>query len=226
MLRLKILAVLASHLALQASAAEIQQTFETYCVRCHGEAISNAKVRLDATSGTQSYLEDTELAQRIVRVLSDRIMPPKGQMQPSDSLRQELVANLESVIDRNVKSSGRLAPVVMRRLNRYEYNNAVRDLLSLKGDIYPLTEKTIRTHRPYYDPAAGKMPDSILVGSRSLGKKQLENPILSSAWPWPTRKSDKVWWLIGCSPVSQRRAGSKSIWRSISRDECRPRVKA
>ena len=35
----------------------------------------------------------------------------------------------------------------MRRLNRYEYNNAVRDLLQLRGDIYPLPEKVIRASR-------------------------------------------------------------------------------
>ena len=48
-------------------------------------------------------------------------------------------------------------PVVMRRLNRYEYSNAVRDLLELKGDIYPLPEKTIRGNQPYFEPASGRL---------------------------------------------------------------------
>ena len=35
-------------------------------------------------------------------------------------------------------------------MNRYEYNNAVRDLLGLKGDVYALPEKVIRGYRAVF----------------------------------------------------------------------------
>ena len=163
-----------------ANAESVQQGFDTYCVRCHGEKLASGKVRLD----TISRGENMELTRRIVRVLSDGIMPPKGQPQPSQTLRQLIVKELEGDLNKHLTSSGRLSPVVMRRLNRYEYNNAVHDLLRLKGDIYPLNEKTIRAHRPYYDPASGEMPQSVLVGCRPLGHKQLESPVLSGVTPF------------------------------------------
>ena len=77
----------------------------------------------------------------------------------------------------------RCSPLVIRRLNRYEYNNAVRDLLHLRGDIYPLPEKIIKGSQ-YFDPATGKMPDAIKVGNRTLGKFQLERQILEGVDPF------------------------------------------
>lgn len=161
--------------------AEIPKAFETYCVRCHGEETSNAKVRLDSIDPS-----NTALTQRIIRVLADGIMPPKGQPQPPAALRQEIVEQLDYQLSEHFISSQQLSPVVMRRLNRYEYNNAVHDLLNLKGDIYPLNEKTIRTYRPYYDPASGKIPESVLVSNRPLGHLELESPILTGVTPFAT----------------------------------------
>ena len=71
----------------------------------------------------------------------------------------------------------------MRRLNRYEYNNAVRDLLELKGDIYPLPEKVIRSTN-YFDPATGRMPDVVNAGNRTLGKNIVEKQILKGVDPF------------------------------------------
>ena len=71
----------------------------------------------------------------------------------------------------------------MRRLNRYEYNNAVRDLLKLRGDIYPLPEKVIRSNN-YFDPATGRMPDVVSAGNRTLGKNIVEKQILKGVDPF------------------------------------------
>ena len=72
----------------------------------------------------------------------------------------------------------------MRRLNRYEYNNAVRDLLQLKGDIYPLPEKVIRESKPYFNPASGHFPRTVTAGNRTLGKNIIEKPILTGVVPF------------------------------------------
>ncbi|MEK6235034.1 MAG: DUF1588 domain-containing protein, partial [Planctomycetales bacterium] len=72
----------------------------------------------------------------------------------------------------------------MRRLNRYEYNNAVRDLLKLRGDVFPLPEKVLRPARPYFDPASGRFPETVHVGNRALGKNQIEQKILTGVSPF------------------------------------------
>ena len=58
-----------------ASASEqgIQEAFETYCVRCHGETLASGKIRLDTVD-----FRNTELTRRIIRVLTDGVMPPQG----------------------------------------------------------------------------------------------------------------------------------------------------
>ena len=71
----------------------------------------------------------------------------------------------------------------MRRMNRYEYNNAVRDLLQLKGDVYPLPEKVIRSSS-YFNPSSGSFPNSIRLSNRALGKNQIEQHILTGVSPF------------------------------------------
>ena len=110
-------------------------------------------------------------------------MPPEDEPQPAKGERAKLAAFFEGVVDEYVSANTTLEPVVMRRLNRYEYNNAVRDLLELRGDIYPLPEKVIRSSQ-YFDPASGRMPAGVTVGNRTLGKFQVERQILSGVDPF------------------------------------------
>ncbi|MCH2583151.1 MAG: DUF1592 domain-containing protein, partial [Planctomycetes bacterium] len=56
-------------------------------------------------------------------------------------------------------------------------------LLQLRGDIYPLPEKVIRSSR-YFDPASGRMPPSVNAGNRTLGKFQVERQILDGVDPF------------------------------------------
>ncbi len=167
-----------SNRALADETPHLNSTLKTYCISCHGKDKPKADIRLDTFAPT-----DTELAGEIVRVMSDGLMPPKGKPRPDDSLRKTVIGELQSLIDQDIADDS-LSPVVMRRLNRYEYNNVVRDLLKLQGDIYPLTEKTIRARQPYFFPASGQMPDTVTVGCRPLGHNVLEPPMLSGVTPF------------------------------------------
>ena len=59
----------------------------------------------------------------------------------------------------------------------------MRDLLQLRGDIYPLPEKVIRSSN-YFDPSIGRMPDSVNAGNRTLGKNIVEKQILKGVDPF------------------------------------------
>ena len=84
-----------------------------------------------------------DTTRQLREVIARREMPPEDQPQLTDRVRQRMLATLDGVIQDYLKKHSSRSPVVMRRLNRYEYNNAVRDLLKLRGDIYPLPEKTM-----------------------------------------------------------------------------------
>ena len=68
----------------------------------------------------------------------------------------------------------------LHRLNRYQYNFAVKDLLQLNRDVFELPEKLL-TRRDRYVPLAGeRMPDVVHVGSQAL---QPSPGLLAEAMP-------------------------------------------
>ena len=70
-------------------------------------------------------------------------------------------------------------------MNRFQYHNAVQDLLGLTCTVYSLPERMIRDHKGYFKPASGKMDNLIRVGSRPLGKSQLIEPRLAGVAAFP-----------------------------------------
>ncbi len=163
--------------------AEAQGLLKQHCFGCHGTKKIRGKVNLEVLVRRDDVLKNVDLARHAAEVLVKAEMPPEGELQPSRLERMKLAAFFEDVVDEYVSNSTTLEPVVMRRLNRYEYNNAVRDLLKLKGDIYPLPEKVIRSTN-YFDPATGRMPDVVNAGNRTLGKNIVEKQILKGVDPF------------------------------------------
>jgi len=165
------------------SLEEALPLMKKYCFGCHGAPFVKGKVNLVKLSTRRHFLEKIELSRTAAKVLGKAEMPPEAEKQPSKAEREKLQRFFDGVVEEYVQKNTTLEPVVMRRLNRYEYNNAVRDLLQLRGDIYPLPEKVIRSSR-YFDPATGRMPPSVNAGNRTLGKFQVERQILDGVDPF------------------------------------------
>ncbi|MEM7387878.1 MAG: DUF1595 domain-containing protein, partial [Verrucomicrobiota bacterium] len=164
---------------------EMRALMSEHCFRCHGDQKEKGKLNLESMTARRDFLADIETSEAILDALRESEMPPDDEPQPSAQETSDLITWFSQLIDHYLESSSsELEPVVMRRLNRYEYNNAVRDLLDLKGDIYPLPEKTIRSDDDYYQPARGRFPRSLSVGNRTLGKFQVEQEILPGVTPF------------------------------------------
>src|SRR5205807_8312545 len=76
---------------------------------------------------------DPDLWERVVRKLNQRQMPPLGEARPDDPTFERVVAQLVPPLDRAAAehpNPGRTD--TLRRLNRTEYQNAIRDLLALE----------------------------------------------------------------------------------------------
>jgi hypothetical protein len=107
-----------------------------YCSGCHSDTakaggLALSELNLDAVS------QDAELAEKVIRKLRAGMMPPPGARRPDAQSAAELVALLESKIDAAATDS-RPGRVPMRRLNRREYANVIRDLLGLNVDASAL----------------------------------------------------------------------------------------
>ena len=105
-----------------------------YCVTCHGPKVAMAHRRFDTLSADLSS-GDTQLHWReIVDRLNLGAMPPAGAKQPANDQRQRVIDYLTTRLKSAVavaRSKG--ASTVLRRMNRFEYDRTVRDLLSLQG---------------------------------------------------------------------------------------------
>ena len=101
---------------------------ETYCIECHDGP--EAEAGLDFTR-LGSDLENEEVSRRWV-LIHDRIttgeMPPEDHSQPTRAEREAVLSGIAQAITR----ADRLRDdVVLRRLNRVEYENTVRDLFEV-----------------------------------------------------------------------------------------------
>ena len=108
-----------------------QAIMKRHCFRCHGSNKVKGEINLEALTTRADVLKEVDLAHHAMEVLDNSEMPPEDELQPSKAERVKLASFFEGVINDYVSANTRLEPIVMRRLNRYEYNNAVRDLLCL-----------------------------------------------------------------------------------------------
>ena len=163
---------------------EFHRHLSEHCFDCHNETTAEGDLTLTELASFDDLDQQIALMQAMRKVLAQKEMPPEDSPELSVETRDALVGTLESSIREHLSRSTEVPAVVMRRMNRLEYNNAVRDLLQLRGDIYPLPEKTLRAGQPYFDPATGRFPKSIVVGNRTLGKNQVERQILTGVSPF------------------------------------------
>ena len=75
-----------------------------------------------------------EVFEKAVRKLRGRVMPPPGARQPQSAATDSLIAWLETSLDHAAGQKHVRDEVVLHRLNRKEYANAVRDLLAVDFD--------------------------------------------------------------------------------------------
>ena len=157
---------------------------KTFCSDCHHAGSQETEIDFGISSNGNAWHQDPKLLRQARDELADHEMPPEGSEQPSTKQRNAMVETLNSMLSEYLQTHQVVTQTAMRRMTRYEYNNAVRDLLQLRGDIYPLPEKTLRAFTPYFKPSTGHSPRAILIGNRTLGKNQIERQILTGVNPF------------------------------------------
>jgi mono/diheme cytochrome c family protein len=108
-------------------------TIQQYCIGCHNDRAKVAGVSFEGLTPS-SIAQHGELFEKAVRKLRGRVMPPPGARQPDAAAADSLVAFLEGSLDRAEGPAHVPDRVVLHRLNRKEYSNAVRDLLAVDYD--------------------------------------------------------------------------------------------
>lgn len=108
-----------------------------YCTDCHNDIDRSGNLSLAGRDLT-AIGADAEIWEHVVRKLRTGMMPPAGEARPDRTTLDALAASLESGLDRAAAAAPTPGPAIVRRLNRSEYANAIRDLLDLDVDAATL----------------------------------------------------------------------------------------
>ncbi|MEO1041433.1 MAG: DUF1592 domain-containing protein [Pseudomonadota bacterium] len=120
-----------------------QQEFDQYwdfldahCSGCHNDYDLTADLSIYDLSGEDIRTgHNTEVWEKILRQVRTEEMPPHDKRQPSTDARLAFSHGLEMSLDAYAAANPDPGRATLRRLNRTEYANAVRDLLNLDVDV-------------------------------------------------------------------------------------------
>jgi hypothetical protein len=119
----------------------VKAVIDKYCLDCHDGSLKKGGLDLELISKDDPS-QHPAAWEHVIRKMRARQMPPVGKDRPNDKSYDEVVAKLATVLDRAAAKNpnpGRTES--FRRLNRTEYQNAIRDLLDLEIDATAMLPK-------------------------------------------------------------------------------------
>jgi len=120
------------------TAADMSQLTNQYCLACHNDSLATAGLSLQGLDFADTT-QHAEIMEKMVKKLRAHMMPPSNMPRPPFETYEIMTTWLESELDRawaTAPNPGRVTP--LHRMNRYEYNNSVNDLLGLSVDVMDL----------------------------------------------------------------------------------------
>lgn len=165
---------------------QVIEVFRKSCIQCHGQnGKIKGKVNLLEITERGHLKKDPNLLQNLIEAIDFEEMPPEDEPPLGEATRQKLLADLQALRTQALATRKVAPSAPIRRLNRFQYHNAVQDLFELNCTVFSLPERMIREHGNYFQPASGSMGNLVRVGSRPLGKSQLIEPRLANVAAFP-----------------------------------------
>ncbi len=123
---------------------ELVPFLKQYCYECHGDEKQKADVDFEKLPANTEIFKDRDLWELTRDMILEDEMPPSKSEQPSMEDRERIIDLIEKELDRfdcdAISNPGR---VTIRRLNRAEYDNTIRDLMGVDfrpSEDFPLDE--------------------------------------------------------------------------------------
>lgn len=170
---------------------QIAPFLKKHCVECHGEKLSESGIALHNFDSEKSVQKGRKVWEKVLPVLQSEAMPPveEGRERPTHddylavaSWLEDKLFNIDCKLERD---PGR---VTVRRLNRAEYNNTVRDLLGVD-----------------FEPAKDFPSDDVGYGFDNIGDVLSVSPLLMEKYLDAAEKiSEKV--ISTADPAKSRKA--------------------
>jgi len=116
-----------------------REFLQNHCQKCHDAKVQKGKFRVDDLPFAIANLETAERWQKVLNALNSNEMPPEDQKQPPNDEKANFLDDLANVMVTARKSLGDQKGVItMRRLNRREYRNTLKDLLGVEINVSEL----------------------------------------------------------------------------------------
>ena len=115
----------------------VQPFLEKYCYNCHGHDKTKADLNLESYKDASGFYRDQRMWRQLVtQVVAGEMPPPERKTRPTQAEIEALQAQVRGLLGQAV-AAAKVDPgkVTVRRLNRTEYNNTIRDLCYVDGNF-------------------------------------------------------------------------------------------
>lgn len=141
---------------------KIQPLIEKYCSGCHSGAEAESGLAFNNFADAKSVFRQRRIWEKVAVRIDIADMPPVDSPQPSPEDRKTLTSWIQSTLnDIDCGKTPNPGSVTLRRINRYEYRNSIRDLFSID-----------------YEPAMGFPGDDVGYGFDNIADVLTLPPLL------------------------------------------------
>jgi hypothetical protein len=173
-------------------------TVKQYCLPCHNLKVKSGSLTLEGLSAGNPA-EHPEVWEKVVRKLKAGEMPPPKMPRPDQAVVRDFTSGLIADLDEAMHRTPYAGKPLIRRLNRTEYANAVRDLLAIEL------------------PLVAELPeDGIAAGFDNIADALSMSPLLLERYLKVARKVSEL--AVGTrdsSPVIEiyPATGTQAVWQ-------------
>ena len=188
--------------------AALSDVVKNFCTGCHNPR--QLRGNLDLTGyNVDSAPARLDVSEKMIRKLRAQMMPPPGSKRPQGDTLLALAETLENIIDKGARPNP--GSRTFQRLNRAEYERAVRDLLSVEidaGDYLPLDTKSANFDNiADVQSLSPTLLEAYLNAAAAVSRIALGDPnapALSTSYPVSVFESQNPWDHIEGTPYGTR----------------------
>jgi mono/diheme cytochrome c family protein len=176
-----------------------------HCITCHGPTKKRADLVLHVYRDEASVLKDRKRWETILKMVQSGEMPPAKRKRPAPAEVEAFIQSVHAVFERADRAAGRdPGRVTIRRLNRAEYRNTIRDLVGV--DFDPAEDFPADDVGYGFDNIGDVLSLSPLLMERYLAAAEavVQRAVLTEPPPPPTRRVAAIF-LEPRLPRGQRR---------------------
>jgi len=159
-----------------------RQVLTQYCLTCHSDKAKTGGLTLEQLDIDHPEA-DPEVWEKVIRKLRAGMMPPTGTPRPERAALETFRRTIETSLDRAALAKPNPGATPLHRMNRAEYANAVRDLISVE-----------------VDPATVLPPDDSLEGLDNIADVLGTSPALIERYVGAAAKISRI--AIGDTDIS------------------------